>query len=188
MSEQTTVQPVAGPPGPMAVLVDWALSTKAFKRSKVRPSAKVLAAALCNSGYSYREVAAMVGGMSHVAARDAYFSMLTSLREDVKRYRRAVAVDGCDYRASGRSFHVWLARDIDSGEIMDFSASPSASAEDGARFLSKVASMCTNSPFLRLGYGENAPRGLSNLDLYFQPSPGLSLIGRLGRLIKGARE
>lgn len=126
--------------------------------------------------------------MSYIAAKDAYFSLLTSLPEESRRYRRAVAIDGGDFKASGRTFHFWLAREIDTGEIMDFCASPDASAPDGARFLSRVAQQCTSRPFLRLGSGENAPVGLVNLDLYFQASPAHSLIGRIGRLLTGARE
>lgn len=173
----------------MSILTEWALSTRAFRRNRVPPEKKVLAAALCNAGYSYRDVSEMVGGLSHVAAKDAYFSLLTSLPQEAKRYRRAVAIDGCDYRSAGVTFHLWLARDVDSGEIMEFSGSPTASAEDGTKFLSKVAAQCTNRPFLRLGYEGNAPAGLINLDLYFESSPAHSLIGRLGRLImRGTRE
>ena len=140
---------------------------------------KVLAAALCNSGYSYREVAKMVGGVSYIAARDAYFSLVTSLPRAERRYRREVAIDGSDMTVEGRPYHLWLARDVDSGEIMSFQASPDASADDGARFLADVASQCSNRPQLRLGHGTNAPRGLLNLDLYFEGS-GLSLIERIG--------
>jgi len=127
----------------------------------------------------------MLGGMSYIAARDAYFSLTTSLPRDERRYRRAVAVDGADVNAGGKSIHVWLARDVDSGEIMSFQASPDASAEDGARFLSNVAAQCTNKPQLRLGSGPNHPRGLMNLDLYFQSMPSQSIIMRLGRLLLG---
>jgi len=64
---------------------------------------------------------------------------------------------------------------------MTFQASPDASAEDAARFLSVVASQCENRPLLRLGEGTNFPRSLVNLDLYFTfESP--SLITRIGRL------
>jgi hypothetical protein len=157
---------------------------KAFQRNRVEVVRKVVAAALCCGGYSYREVAKLVGGLSYVAARDAYFAMLTSLPEEVKRTRREVAIDGGDVILDGNQFHVWLARDVDSGEIMAFQASPPASPEDGARFLSSVASQCSNKPYLRLGSGANAPRGLLNLDLYFQMTPaGNSIIERLGRLI-----
>ena len=169
--------------GPMSVLTEWALSMRAFRRNRKPVGKKVVAAALCNAGYSYREVARMLGGLSYVAARDAYFALLTSLPEESKKYRRAVAIDGADVGIEGNDFHLWLARDVDSGEIMAFQASPTASAEDGARFLSSVAAQCTNRPFLRLGSDVNFPRGLLNLDLYFQPAPTQSIIGRLGRLI-----
>ena len=146
----------------------------------------MVAAALCNSGYSYRDVAKMLGGMSYVAARDAYFSLLTSLPKEEKRYRRVVAIDGSDVSMGGAHYHVWLARDVDSGEIMSFQASPDASAEDGARFLANVAAQCENRPLVRLGVGANHPRGLMNIDLYFTAEPAQSLIVKLGRLFLGA--
>lgn len=171
--------------GPVSVLTEWAVSMHAFRRNKVPPSKKVLAAALCNSGYSYREVAKMLGGMSYVAARDAYFALTTSLPRDEKRDRGSVAIDGSDVTLGGRQFHVWLARDVGTGEIMSFQASPGASAEDGARFLANVAAMCANRPLLRLGAGSNSPRGLMNLDLYFEPAPNQSVITKLGRFFLG---
>ncbi len=171
--------------GPLSILSEWAVSVRAFRRNKVPVLKKVVAAALCNSGYSYREVAKMMGGMSYIAARDAYFSLTTSLPKDERKYRRSVAIDGSDVSMGGGSFHVWLARDVDSGEIMAFQASPGASAEDGARFLAGVASQCANKPLLRLGVGANHPRGLVNLDLYFQTAPNQSIIMRLGRLLLG---
>jgi len=158
----------------------------AFRRNRVPVSKKVLAAALCNSGYSYRDVASRLGGMSYVAARDAYFSLLTSLPREERRDRRAVAIDGSDVSINGGRYHLWLARDVESGEIMSFQASPDASAEDGARFLSGVAAQCSNKPLLRLGAGPNHPRGLVNLDLYFQSTPTESIITRLGHLILGS--
>jgi hypothetical protein len=169
--------------GPLSILSEWALSVHAFRRNRVPVAKKVLAAALCRSGYSYRDVAKMIGGMSYVAARDAFFSLTTSLPKEERRYRRVVAIDGSDVAAGGSVYHVWLARDVESGEIMSFQASPEASADDGARFLADVASQCVNRPLLRLGEGANHPRGLVNLDLYFQASPNQSIIVRLGRLI-----
>lgn len=169
--------------GPISILTEWAVSVHAFRRNRVPVTKKVVAAALCSSGYSYRDVARMLGGMSYIAARDAYLSLLTSLPKEEQRYRRTVAIDGSDVSINGVAFHVWLARDVDSGEIMSFQGSPEASAEDGARFLSNIASQCSNRPLLRLGVGANHPRGLTNLDLYFQTTPNQSIIMRLGRLI-----
>lgn len=174
--------------GPSAILSEWAVSVHAFRRNKVPVLKKVLAAALCNSGYSYREVARMMGGMSYVAARDAYLSLMTSLPREERQYRKAVAIDGGDVQVEGADYHVWLARDVDTGVIMCFQASPGASAEDGARFLASVASQCSNRPLLRLGAGPSTPRGLTNLDLYFErpASQGASIFYRLGRLLRGS--
>ena len=169
--------------GPLAILSEWADSMGAFRRNRISASRKVVAAGLCNSGYSYRTVAGMLGEMSHVAVRDAYFALVTSLPKSERRVRRLVAIDGEDVIVGGRDFHLWLARDVGSGEIMTFQASPNASAGDGTQFLSSVASTCENRPLLRLGVGHNAPRGLINLDLYFEDNGSLSLVGRIGRLL-----
>jgi len=123
--------------------------------------------------------------MSYIAARDAYLSFLTSLPKEQRRYRRAVAIDGSDVTINDGRYHVWLARDVESGEIMTFQASPDASAVDGARFLAGVATQCSNMPLLRLGEGPNRPRGLMNLDLYFQMTSPESIITRLSHLILG---
>lgn len=147
---------------------------------------KVLAAALCNAGYSYRKVSGLIGGMSYVSARDAYFALLTSLPESVRKFRREVAIDGADVVIDGRRFYVWLARDVDSGEILSFHASPSPSAEDSSRLLANVGAQCTNRPYLRLGTGASYPKALVNADLYFQVTPAQSIIERIGRLFLGA--
>ncbi|MDA4127267.1 MAG: hypothetical protein OK452_08735 [Thaumarchaeota archaeon] len=177
-------QATLGPPfAPLSILTQWALSMHAFRRNRVPVTKKVVAAALCNSGYSYRDVSRMIGGISYVAARNAYFSLLTSLPKEEKKSRRTVAIDGSDVNIEGNAYHLWLARDVESGEIMTFQASPDASADDGARFLAAVAAQCANTPFVRLGEGPNTPRGLANLDLYFQTPGSQSIIGRLGRLL-----
>ena len=173
--------------GPLSVLVGWASSGRAFKRNRVSRVRKVIAAALCNSGYSYRDVAGMVGGMSYIAVRDAYISVVTCLPMMRKTHRRAVAIDGADVSFGDKLFHLWLARDVDTGGILTFQASPGASVEDGARFLSVVASQCEYRPLLRLGHGENQPKGLVNLDLYFATDANESIIARLGRLFSWGR-
>jgi transposase-like protein len=166
-------------------LTDWAVSTGAFKRNKASPKRKVVAAALCNGGFSYREVSSMVGGISHVAARDAYLSLVTSLPPEERKFRREVAIDGSEVELDGRSYYIWLARDVDSGDFLSFQGSPTGSAEDGSRFLAAVAAQCSNKPVVRLGSEPNPPKGLLNLDLYFQSSPGSSLIDRISRIFLG---
>jgi transposase-like protein len=172
--------------GPVSILTGWAASMGAFRRNRMPPAKKVIAAALCNAGYSYRDVASMVGGLSYIAARDAYLAMLTSLPEESRRVRREVAIDGAEVNIEGRGFYIWLARDVDAGEIMAFHASPGPSAEDGNKFLAAVAAQCANKPRLRPGTGPNCPKGLINLDLYFQPPTSSSIIGRIGRLFLGS--
>ncbi len=172
--------------GPMSILTEWALSMGAFRRNRTPAAKKVVAAALCNAGYSYRDVARMLGGLSYIAARDAYLAMMTTMPGEIRRFRREVAIEGAGVGINGRRFYVWLARDVETGEIMAFHASPNTSAEDGARFLSSVGAQCANRPLVRLGVGAYYPRGLVNLDLYFQTSQSPSIIGRIGRLILGS--
>ena len=171
---------------PLFVLTEWAISVGAFRRNRVDATRKVMSAALCNSGYSYRLVARMVGGMSYVAVRDAYVALVTSLPQERKAFRRTVAIDGVDVVMGEEIYHLWLARDVDSGEIMTFQASPGASAEDGAKFLASVAAQCENAPLLKLGSGQNRPKGLLNLDLYFRTVSDQSLFTKLGRFIFGS--
>jgi hypothetical protein len=172
--------------GPMPVLTEWARSMRAFRRNRVPAEKKIMAAALCNAGFSYRDVAGLLGGFSHIAVRDAFVAMMTSLPEVLQKPRREVAIDGSEVALGGRRFNVWLARDVESGEIITFHASPTASAEDGARFLADVGSHCSNRPRVKLGVGTNSPRGLTNLDLYFQVPPSQSIVGRLERILLGA--
>ncbi len=169
-----------------SALTDWAVSVRAFRRNKAPVGKKVMAAALCSGGFSYREVAEMVGGLSYIAARDAYVSMMTSLPEETKRFRREVAIDESVVPLEGKSYRLWLARDVDSGQILAFHGSPTGSAEDGARFLAAVGALCLNKPLVRLGEGVSPPMGLMNLDLYFQMVPSHSFIDRLGRIFWGS--
>ena len=169
--------------GPLSLLSAWAISVGAFRRNKMPVEKKVVAAGLCNAGYSYRDVARMVGGLSHIAARDAFLALNTSLPERDKRVRREIAIDGAEVDLEGRGFYIWLARDVETGDIMAFHASTSAGADEGSRFLARVGSLCLNRPAVRLGLGTNAPAGLINLDLYFQTAAPPNLFGRLGRLI-----
>jgi len=91
----TEIQPApVNGPGPLSILSEWALSVHAYRRNRVSVTKKVLAAALCNSGYSYREVAQMVGGLSYIAVRDAFVALVTSLPRERKTFRRVVAIDG----------------------------------------------------------------------------------------------
>ncbi len=170
--------------GPLAVLSEWAVSMGAFRRNRMPVEKKVVAAALCNGGYSYREVARLLGGMSYIAARDAYLSMVTSLHVEERKQRREVAIGTTSVSLDGRSFGLWLARDVDSGEILSFHASPTSSAEDANRFLASVASQCSNRPQLRLDSTVEEAKPFVNIDLYFQPLATYSLFDRIGRFLK----
>ena len=174
----------------LTLMSDWAVSTGAFRRNKTSVEKKVVAAGLCNAGFSYRGVAGMLGGLSYIGVRDAFVSLGRSMPGEARAAREQVAIDGSDVRIDGTGFYLWLARDVVSGNIMAFHGSPSGSAEDGARFLADVGRLCANRPAVRLGQPYDALKGMQNLDLYFEAEAdqpeSMSLIGRIGRLFMGS--
>ncbi|MDV3277492.1 MAG: hypothetical protein LYZ69_03375 [Nitrososphaerales archaeon] len=171
-----------GVPDALDLLIDWAVSNRAFKRNKVGVKSKVLAAALVASGVSYREAAVMLGGMSFIAVRDSYLRIASLLPKGERKHRRFVAIDESVIRIGGGPSYLWLARDVDSGETISFRCSFSGSPEDSAAFAGSVLENCSNRPAARLGRGANRPKALKNLDFYFQtegPSGVVQMIQRI---------
>ncbi len=99
-------------------------------------------------------------------------------KDDSTRFRRAVAIDESLVKIGERNAYFWLARDIDSGEIVSFRCSFTASPEDSADFCLSILRRCQERPAVRLGKGANYPKGLKNPDLQFEvetpPSPGIT--------------
>ncbi len=149
-------------------LTAWAKEKNIIRRSKVPAEKKVLAVVLCNSGYPYRDVSKLLGGVSHVAIHNVYKSFMAAMPRP-ERKRRLVAIDeNAVYLNSQTNGVVWLARDVDSGEILSFKCSASRSPEDGKKFVDSVLEVCTERPLLRVGRGANFPHSLKSLDLHFQ--------------------
>ncbi len=150
------------------IVSDWATSKNIFRRNKVPLEKKVVAGILCASGFSFRQASKLMGGLSYVAIHDAYIALMSVLPSPGKKYRRCVAIDESRERFNGRNAFFWLARDVDSGELLTFRCSLTGAPEDGAKFVGSVLQFCSSRPLVRVGRGPNYPRGLKNLDLQFQ--------------------
>jgi putative transposase len=156
------------PPTVTEVVTSWARGKKVFDRNKVPIEKKVQASILCTSGFSYRAASKLMGGVSYVAVRDAYYAMSKALPRPERKHRRCIAIDESHSRVNGEYVVFWLARDVDSGELLTFRCSLTGSPEDGAKFVASVLEFCANRPLVRVGRGPNYPRALKNLDLQFQ--------------------
>lgn len=164
------------------LLVEWAITNRAFERNKVDVRKKVLAAVLANSGVPYREVASLVGTMSYVAARDCHLRVSRLLPPEAKSFRRCVAIDETVTGVSGLPAYLWLARDLDTGQTISFRCSFNGSPEDSAAFAQSILQLCSNKPVIRLGKGSNRPRALKNLDFYFQTEGGTGVVQMIQRI------
>jgi hypothetical protein len=159
---------VASPETILDFLSSWARDQNIVKRTRIPIDKKILAAVMCASGYTYRDTAKVLGGISHVAVHDASKSVMAALPPLVKK-RRLVTIDENNVLLNAETPAVlWLARDVDSGEILSFRCSLSGSPQDGRRFIESVLVSCTERPILRVGRGANFPKSLKSLDFYFQ--------------------
>jgi hypothetical protein len=160
----TTVQP----PTILEFLSGWARDNYVVKRNRIPIEKKVMSVILCASGYSYRDTSRILGGVSHVAVHDAIKAVMSAL-PPLERKRRLVAIEENVVHINIETQGVvWMARDVDSGEILAFRCSVGKSPQDGKQFIDSVLAVCTERPLLRVGRGPNFPHSLRSLDLYFQ--------------------
>ena len=123
---------------------------------------------MCASGYTSRDASKLLGGISHVAVHDAQKSMMAALPPPEKKRRLVTIEENVAYLNSETQGVIWMARDVDTGEILSFRCSVSKSPEDGKKFIDSVLAVCTERPILRVGRGPGFPHSLRSLDLYFQ--------------------
>jgi hypothetical protein len=158
----------APPPTIIEFLSAWAKDNNVIKRSRIPTEKKVLGAILCSSGYTYRDTSKLLGGISHVAVHDAHKSMTAALPPLEKKRRLVGIEENVAYLNVTLQGVIWMARDIESGEILSFRCSASRSPEDGKKFIDSVLATCLGRPILRVGRGPSFPNSLRSLDLYFQ--------------------
>jgi hypothetical protein len=181
----------SAPPPPTIVefLSGWAKDNNVIKRSRVPAEKKVLAAVMCASRYTYRDTSKMLGGISHVAVHDAHKSMMAAM-PPLERKRRLVTIEeNIAYLNSDVQAVVWMARDVESEEILAFRCSVTKSPEDGKKFIESVLAVCVDRPLLRVGRGPNFPHSLRSLDLYFQiDTSGTPIRQRISNFFLGGSE
>ena len=166
----------------------WAKDNDVVKRSRIPTEKKILGAILCSSGYTYRDASKLLGGISHVAVHDAHKSMSAAL-PPLEKKRRLVAIEeNSTYLNSTLQGVVWMARDLESGEILSFRCSASRSPEDGKKFIDSVLATCIGRPILRVGRGPNFPNSLRSLDLYFQIDTTGTIRQRISNFFLGGSE
>jgi len=127
-----------------------------FKRNKTPLEVKVLAAMLCFAGLSYRGVAKAVGGISYGLVYRA-FTALRGLPKPERRCRRCIAVDETKVKVERRGepiyVFLWVARDVDTKEVLAFRASFTRSSLDAEMFLKQVLECCENKPLFLVDKG-----------------------------------
>jgi len=130
----------------------------------------------------------MLGGISHVAVHDAHKSVMAALPPLEKKRRLVTIEENEAYLNSETQAVLWMARDVDSGEILAFRCSVSRSPEDGKKFISSVLAVCTERPLLRVGRGPNFPHSLKSLDLYFMIDTTATIRQRISNFFLGGSE
>jgi len=149
-------------------LSTWAKDKDVVKRSRIPTEKKVLAALMCASGFTYRDASKTLGGISHVAVHDAYKSVIAAMAPLAKKDRTVTIEENAAYLNSETPAVVWMARDVDTGEILSFWCSVTKSPADSKKFIESVLASCNDRPLLRVGRGPNFPHSLKYLDLYFR--------------------
>ena len=174
------------PPTIVEFLSSWAKDKNVVKRSRIPIEKKVMAAVMCASGYTYRDVSKILGGISHVAVHDAHKSVAAALPPLEKKRRLVSIEENAAHLNTNLAGVVWLARDVDSGEILSFRCSVNRSPEDGKKFIDSVLAFCTDRPILRVGRGPAFPHSLKSLDLYFQIDTTATIRQRISKFFLGS--
>lgn len=145
----------------------WAKDNDVMKRSRIPTEKKILGAILCFSGYTYRDASKLLGGISHVAIHDAHKAMSAAL-PPLPRKSRTVTIDENITNLNNETrAAIWIAKDLDSGEILSVRCSATRSSQDQKKFIDSVLATCMGRPLLRVGRGPSYPSSLKSLDLYF---------------------
>jgi transposase-like protein len=174
------------PPTIIEFLSAWAKDNNVIKRSRIPTEKKLLGAILCSSGYTYRDASKLLGDISHVAVHDAHKSLSAALPPMEKKGRMVTIQENLVYLNSTSQAVLWLARDLDTGEILSLRCSTSRSPEDGKKFIDSVLATCLGRPILRVGRGPSFPNSLKSLDLYFQIDTTSTIRQRISNFFLGS--
>ena len=131
-------------------LVRVVKEAKVFRRNKVPIQDKVLSALMHYSGSSLRSVAKW-RGFTYEAVRQWYHALRRVLKEPERKMRRAIAVD--ETKLHGEQVYVWMARDVDTREVLAVRVSYTRSSMDAELFLKQVLQYCENKPLILVDQG-----------------------------------
>ena len=106
---------------------------------------KVMASLLYFSGLSYRKVS-MFGGFSYEAIRLWCNALKNVLPKPRRKQLRIVAVNEMKAKLGKEQFFIWIARDIDTKEVLAFRVSFTISSLDAELFLREVLKYCIGKP------------------------------------------
>jgi transposase-like protein len=177
------------PPTILEFLSQWAKDNYVIKRSRIPIEKKVMAVILSASGFTYRDASKILGGMSHVAVHNATKAVMSALPQPEKKRRLVAIEENVVHLNSQTQGVVWMARDVDSREILAFRCSVNKSPQDGKKFIDSVLAVCTERPLLRVGRGPSFPHSLRSLDLYFQiDTSGTPMRQRISDFFLGSSE
>jgi len=166
----------------------WAKDNNVIKRSRIPTEKKLLGAILCSSGYTYRDASKIIGEISHVAVHDAHKTMSAALPPLEKKRRMVTIQENVAYLNTAQQGVLWMARDLDSGEILALRCSATRSPEESKKFIDSVLATCIGRPILRVGRGPDFPNSLKSLDLYFQIDTTGTIRQRISNFFLGGSE
>jgi len=184
---QLSIQSLTHPRSPTIIefLSAWARDQNIIQRSRIPIEKKVIAAVMCESGYTSRDASKIIGGISHVVVKGSHKRIMAALPRLEKKSRMVTIEENVADLNSNLQGVLWLARDADSGEVISIRCSLNRSPEDGKKFIESVLAVCTGRPVLRVGRGPSFPSSLRSLDLYFRIDTTATIRQRITNFLGG---
>ncbi len=149
-------------------LTDIAKINRAFQRNRIAPEKKVLAALLCFSGFTYRQAAEIVGGISYVAVHDAFMALSNIFPQPTKKARTAITVEEAKSKLTKETVFVWGAKDQMTNEVLLLRCCLSRSPEEAERFIVDTLAYCANSPLFNVDCGPWQPQSFKKFNLRYR--------------------
>ena len=143
-----------------------------FKKNRVSPDVKLLAALLYHLGLSYRSVSLAMGlfwMFSHESCRLWYRKIGFILPQPNKIRRSIIEVDETKLRISGGRFpFIWSAIDVKRYEVLALIATFTRGELDSILFLKEALKYCSNRPLILVDHGPWYLPALEHLGLRYK--------------------
>lgn len=148
-----------------------ARASKIFKKNRIDPEVKLLAALLYHLGLSYRSVSLameLLSSFSHESVRLWYRKIGSILPQPEKIRRSIIAVDETKLRVSGQFLFIWQAIDIERYEVIALKATFTRGELDAILFLKEALRYCSNRPLILVDHGPWYPPAFEHLGLRYK--------------------